>query len=129
MAALFVGYSSTNTSTTNSTTLYDIDLINQDLYYAFNTRIGERVMRPGWGCKIWDYLMEPSSEVLRDDIVNEATRICEEDTRLSVDNVMVYEQDNGIRVEINLLYIPYNVIDTFTASFNTRQETYMQGNS
>ncbi len=126
---LFVGFSTVTTSQTKNTKLYDIDLVNRDLYYAFNTRVGERVMRPEWGCKIWDYFMEPLTATLREQIVQEATRICESDTRLEVQNVSVFQLDNGVRVENTLYYRPYNVINTFTTDFVNRQTTYFNGPS
>lgn len=119
---LFTGFSTAEAGLTKEWTRYDIDLIKQDLHYHFHTRVGERVMMPRFGCKIWDYLMEPNSPAMRDLIAQEATRICEEDTRLSVQNVNVYAVGNGVRVEITLHYIPFSVVDTFVADFNQRNE-------
>lgn len=119
---LFTGFSTASASLTKDWTLYDIELIKRDLYNHFNTRVGERVMMPKFGCRIWDYLMEPNSPAMRDLIAQEATRICEEDTRLSVQNVNVYSMGNGIRVEITLFYVPFQVSDTFVADFNQRTQ-------
>lgn len=114
---IFSGYSTVNTSITGHQNLYDVDLVKQDLTNHFQTRIGERVMRPDFGCAIWDYFMEPLTEYNRNAIVAEAIRVCEADSRLNVVNVSVSELDSGVRVELILNYVPLNVIDTFTVDF------------
>ena len=124
---VFVGYSTYDALTKRSTTLYDIDLIDRDLSNAFETRVNERVMRPDWGCKIWDWLMDQLTPELRQKIVAEATRICETDSRLQVQNVAVFQQTNGLRIEITLLYRPFAVVSTFTKTFEQRQSAYIQG--
>ena len=118
---VFVGYSSIGPSLQKDWTLYDIDLIKRDLINAFNTRVGERVMRPSYGCKIWDYIMEPLTAGMRDLIVSEATRICQSDSRVTVADMRVYTAGAGVRVEMTLNYEPFNVVDTFFVDFDARQ--------
>lgn len=115
---LFTGFSTADTDLNKNWTLYDVELINRDLYNHFHTRVGERVMRPNFGCKIWDYLMEPASRAIRDLIAQEATRICQEDTRLTVQSVNVFALGSGVRIEITLFYEPFKVVDTFQMDFN-----------
>jgi phage baseplate assembly protein W len=117
----FTGFSTVSGDSGGAYVLYDIDLVNQDLYLAFNTMIGERVMRPDQGCAIWDYLDEQFTDVMQQQIVAEAIRICQQDTRLAVNNVSVTTLDNGISVAINLTYIPWNVMGTFTTDFNNSE--------
>lgn len=124
----FIGFSTQNSATTGVRTLYDIALVNVDLMTAFMTRVGERVMRPDYGCKLWDYVMEPLTPSLREDIIREAIRICNLDTRLVMDAVQVYELDHGFRIDIRLMYLPWRVIDTFTATFQSNEQVYFQGN-
>jgi phage baseplate assembly protein W len=123
----FIGFSTQNSATTGVRTLYDIALVNVDLMTAFQTRVGERVMRPDWGCKLWDYVMEPLTPTLREQIINEAIRICSLDTRLVMDSVQVYELDQGFRIDIQLEYLPWRVINTFTATFENNEQIYFQG--
>lgn len=120
----FVGYSTQNSQLTGVRSLYDVDLINVDLMTAFMTRVGERVMRPDYGCKLWDYLMEPLTTALRDDIVAEVLRICNLDSRLVLQNSQVYQLDQGFTIQIVLLYLPWNVIGTFTANFVSADAAY-----
>ena len=120
----FVGFSTQNSALTGVRSLYDIDLINVDLLNAFNTRVGERVMRPDYGCALWDYLMEPMNPVLNDKIVREAIRICNLDSRLVQQSVNVIQADNGFTIVIVLKYLPWQVIATFTTSFETANQSY-----
>jgi phage baseplate assembly protein W len=107
--------------------LYDQDLIRRDLLNNFNTFIGSRVMRPDWGCAIWDYLMEPMTPGNLTLIENEAVRICNADSRVSIQSLNVITYQNGIRVEILLLNIMTQVVFTFTADFENRQTSYYSG--
>ncbi len=84
-------------------------------------------MRPDWGCAIWDYLMEPMTPGNLTLIENEAVRICNADSRVSIQSLNVITYQNGIRVEILLLNIMTQVVFTFTADFENRQTSYYSG--
>jgi phage baseplate assembly protein W len=122
----FIGFSTQNSTTTGVQTLYDIALIETDLMTAFQTRVGERVMRPNWGCLLWNYIMEPLTPTLRQQIISEAIRICSLDSRLVLNDVQVYELNYGFRIEIQLTYLPWNVVNTFTATFENQEQIYFQ---
>lgn len=124
---IFVGFSTANGVVNRNTSLYDIELIKQDLYYAFYTRVGERVMRPSYGCAIHDYFFENLTDFIREQIVDETIRICNLDSRVSIQTVNVFEMDNGIRIDMLLNFIPFGVVDTFTATFQQRQTNYIDG--
>jgi phage baseplate assembly protein W len=123
----FIGFNTQDSATTGVRTLYDVELVNRDLMTAFQTRVGERVMRPDYGCKLWDYLMEPLIPTMRQQIIDEAIRICSLDSRLVMKTIQVFELDQGFRIEVTLEYLPWRVIDTFTASFERDEQTYFQG--
>ena len=123
----FIGFSTQDSATTGVRTLYDVALINVDLMTAFQTRVGERLMRPDYGCKLWNYLMEPLTDIMRQQIVDEAVRICSLDSRLVMQTIQVFELGQGFRIEITLEYLPWRVVDTFTASFERDEQTYFQG--
>lgn len=119
---VFRGFSTINGETRTDWSVYDIDLIKRDLLNHFHTRVGERVMRPDWGCRIWDWLMEPLTEPMREQIVAEAVRICREDPRVTVAGVNAIALDHGVRVEIALDLIPFgNLPTTISVDFEDRQ--------
>lgn len=121
MKATFTGFSTIGSTQKDSYKLYDLQLIRQDLINHFNTHIGERVMRPDFGCRIWDYLMEQFTATMKGLIVAEAVRICEFDSRVQVVSVDAMSLDHGVRVELTLNYLPYDMADNFTIDFENRQ--------
>jgi phage baseplate assembly protein W len=121
MKTTFTGFSTIGSTQRRSFKLYDVALIRQDLMNHFHTRIGERVMRPEYGCRIWDYLMEPFSPTIRSLCASEAQRICESDPRVTVAGIEISSLDHAIRVEITLDYKPDNVIGSFVIDFEIRQ--------
>lgn len=118
---IFTGLSTAGATVSKQWTYHDIELIKRDLMNHFNTRVGERVMRPTWGCKIWDYLMEPLTPGIRDLIAGEAIRICENDSRVTVEDVQIISMASGVRVELTLRYKPFSVSETFYVDFEARQ--------
>ena len=123
-SVIFFGFSSIDTDKTGRSDLYDIKLIERDLLNAFYTRVGERVMRPDWGCRIWDWLMEPMTPILQTQIIDEVIRICNTDTRITILNTQIFTYKNGIRIEMTIQYIPYQVVQNFTVTFENRQASY-----
>lgn len=122
----FKGFSTIASQKTRERTYYDLDLIKFDLMNHFQTRVGERVMRPTWGCRIWDWLMDPLTPDLRDTIVSEVLSICHADSRLKVQDVTVSEYEHGLRIEILLEYRPFDVIETFAVDFARREDARWQ---
>lgn len=116
----YSGFSTFDAERQQSWARYDIELIKRDLMNHFQTRIGERVMRPDFGCRIWDWLMEPMTPLLREMIVNETIRVCQTDARVALQDVRVLEFENGIRIECTLNYVGFDAKDTFTVDFEAR---------
>jgi phage baseplate assembly protein W len=124
----FKGFWSGIFSKTRKATLYDVKLVERDLMNHFMTRVGERVMRPDWGCKIWDWLMEPLTPTLRDSIVQEVQRICDaQEGRVVTLGVDVTQTDYGLTVQMSLQYQPENVIQTFAVNFEIRTAAIWDG--
>lgn len=122
---VFIGYSTVLTNS-HQQTFVDIELIKRDLLNHFNTMIGERVMMPKFGCGIWDLLFEPFDEAVKDAVISEAKRVCESDSRVVIQDVTVNEYNQGLQVQITLLYLPFNAIDTFDISFDRRAANMAQ---
>lgn len=83
-------------------TLTDYALIKRDLANAFNIRQGELPGRPSYGTRIWGMLFENQVTDTQQLIQQEIMRVANQDPRLSVTQINVYPQDNGILVEVQL---------------------------
>lgn len=116
---LFVGYSTIGTDSKNQQ-FADLELIKRDLLAHFHTRRGERVMMPSYGCGIWDLLFEQFDSLVRDQIVDECTAVIAADSRVQLMNITVREFDQGFMVQMDLFYVPYQVVDTFSLQFDRR---------
>lgn len=118
----FKGWESPHNPKSRNFELQDIQLVKRSLYNHFYTRIGERVMRPDYGCRIWNYLAEPFTMSTRDAIVAEAMRVVNmQRNRVRLDYINVVDYEYGVRIEMTLTYVPENVIETYTLEFNREQ--------
>jgi len=109
---------STNGSDFASVTLTDYRLVKQDLINNLNVRKGERVMRPDYGCVIWDMLFDPFTEEAHALIVDNITAIAGSDPRLEILEVVPTSYEHGIQVSITLKYIPNNQVEDMLLTFN-----------
>lgn len=116
---LFVGFSTIETNS-KVQQFADIELVKRDLLNHFYTRKGERVMMPTYGCGIWDYLFEPFDDFVRESIIEECTAVVNADSRVRLTNIIVNSFDQGFMVQMDLLFVPYEVIDTFSLQFDQK---------
>jgi phage baseplate assembly protein W len=98
----YKGFSSVDVTQTN-TKLYDFDIIKQDIINHFNTRKGERVMNPDFGSIIWELLMEPLTDEVRELLTQDVTEICNYDPRVSPTQIQVTEFESGYILELTLM--------------------------
>ena len=97
----YKGFSSVNNGNKNSS-LYDFDLVKQDIINNFNTRRGERLMNPTYGSVIWDLLMEPLTEDVRQVLSEDVTAICSSDPRVTPLQIDITEYEQGYLLELTL---------------------------
>jgi phage baseplate assembly protein W len=116
--ALFKGFTTVDREKP-SYSASDMDLVKIDLLNHFNTRMGERVMLPNFGSRIFDLLMDPLDETTREAIKDDAERIVNEDPRVQLNDTQLTETDHSILLEMHLTYLPNGVTDTLAIQFNT----------
>lgn len=116
---LFRGFSSYD-RIDPKTKITDIELIKRDLLNHFYTIKGERVMRPNFGSIIWDMLFEPFDETVREVIVSDVQNIVSQEPRVELQNLNVFEYEQGLRIDVEVLYVPFNVVGTFDLDFDRR---------
>lgn len=111
------GFSSVDDTSTN-VKLFDKELVKQDLLNYFNTRIGERLMNPTFGTRIWDTIFEPMTPAIKDQLLNDINTVLSSDPRVTPLNVGVLEQEYGFRIELTLLYVLTNEQETLQLTFD-----------
>jgi len=116
MTTIYRGFSTQNRTT--NFRLTGFDLIKQDILNHFNIRKGEKLMRPNFGTIIWNALFEPFTEDLKAAIIEDIKAIAKYDPRVSFENVLVTEYEQGILIELQLRYVPTNQSGTMRLNFN-----------
>lgn len=99
-------------------TLENLELAKQDLMNVFHTQRGERVMRPDFGTIIFDLLFEPFDEETRAAVVDDAIDIISDDPRFTMVSIDVRELEHTLRLDIQLNYIPLDVVDTLQIEYD-----------
>ena len=112
---IYKGFSTSSGNKSNM--LYDIDVVKQDLINHFYTRKGERVMEPTFGSIVWDMLYEPLDESAEEDLIEDCTRIIDEDPRCELIDINLDSLGNGIRIDININVLPFNKQATMLLDF------------
>ena len=101
----------------------DADLIRADLTNHFNTRVGERVMNPDFGCLIWDYIFDPFTDDARYAIIENVQDIINSDPRVILNNLDIQEYEHGLQLELDLFYAEANQVDNMIVTFDSRTGT------
>ena len=117
----YKGFSSKETD--KNYKLYDIDLVKQDLLNHFYIRKGEKLENPAFGTVIWDMLFEQFTEDVKNIIAKDVEDIINYDPRIAVNEVQIDSTDQGIRIQADIVYIPFNVNERMTFNFDKTNST------
>ena len=99
--------------------LTDESLVIRDLLNALSIRQGEKPGMPSYGTTIWNHLFEPNISDTRDAIETEMRRVISQDTRIILNTVAVWPQENGVLIEVEIMINPFN--QPMTLSINLDQ--------
>jgi len=116
MATIFRGFSTVD-KIRAPYSLFDQELIKRDLLNEFQTRRGERLMKPNFGSIIHDLLMEPEDTMTEDEIRDDIERICNKDPRVKVKDILIFTADHTVRAEVILKYVQTNNEDILFLEF------------
>jgi phage baseplate assembly protein W len=117
ISKMYKGFSTVSLDTENYS-LYDMQLVKQDLINNFNIRQGERLMQPTFGTMIWDILFEPLTDPLKNLIIQDVNKIINYDPRIKAESATVTSYESGIQIECVLTYLPYNVSEALQLRFD-----------
>lgn len=112
----YKGFSSNETK--NNYKLYDIDLVKRDLMNHFYIRKGEKLENPNFGTIIWDMLFENFTAEVRRLITEDVEQIINYDPRIKVNTLTIDSTDQGIRIQADIVYLPFNVNERMTFDFD-----------
>jgi len=98
--------------------LFDVDLVKQDLINHFYIRKGEKLENPEFGTVIWDILFEPFTEEVKNIISKDVEEIINYDPRIAVNEIQIDSTDQGIRIQADITYIPFNINERMTFNFD-----------
>ena len=98
--------------------LYDFALIKQNLINRLSVRKGERVENPEFGTIIYDVLFEPFTESIKQAILDDVTENLNADPRLRTTDITVSQSEHGLQIEATLNYVPYNITEKLSFSFD-----------
>ena len=121
MAIMYRGFSTVGRN--RKFRLTDFELVKQDLINHFYIRKGEKLMNPEFGTIIWNVVHEPLTEDLKSVIVTDIKAIAGYDPRISIDNVVITEYDQGIQVELQLRYVQTNQTNLLNLQFDNQSNT------
>ena len=120
--AMYRGFS-TLQGNFSSTKVVDGDLIKRDLLNAFAIRKGEKVGSPGYGSGVLDLVMEPLTEEVKNLLLEEVTSTIAQDPRVSLQQLVIEEYENGLQAQINLLYVQSNQSESLVINFDRQDGT------
>ena len=112
----YKGFSSSEA--TKNFKLYDINLVKQDLINHFYIRKGEKLENPEFGTVIWDMLFEPFTPDVKEIIAKDVEAIINYDPRFAVTEINIDSTDQGMRIQADLVYIPFNINERMTLNFD-----------
>ena len=121
MAIMYRGFSTVGRN--RKFRLTDFELVKQDLINHFYIRKGEKLMNPDFGTIIWNVVHEPLTEDLKSVIVTDIKAIAGYDPRISIDNGVITEYDQGIQVELQLRYVQTNQTNLLNLQFDNQSNT------
>jgi len=112
----YKGFSS-NSSNKNFK-LFDIDLVKQDIINHFYIRKGEKLENPEFGTVIWDMIFEQFTPEAKAIITKDVEDIINYDPRIAVNGITVDSTEQGIRIQADIVYIPFNINERMTFDFD-----------
>jgi|TARA_B110000908_G_scaffold143123_1_gene171842 phage baseplate assembly protein W len=103
---------------TKTFSIYDFELIKQDLINHFHIRQTEKLSDPTFGTIIWDILYEPFTIEVQEAIIDDVTRIVNYDPRIQASNIEIDTYEQGIQIDCAITFLPFGVTDQLRFRFD-----------
>jgi phage baseplate assembly protein W len=121
MATLYRGFTTIDRNKKFRAT--DADLVKRDLLNHFSIRKGERLMNPNFGSIIWATLFEPLDDTTEQLIIDDVKTIVGYDPRMVLTSINITEQDSGLMIALELIYLPTNQATSMSMTFDSDSST------
>ena len=102
----------------DSFSIYDYELIKQDLINHFHIRQTEKLSDPTFGTIIWDILYEPFTIDVQEAIIEDVTRIINYDPRIKAEDIVIDTYEQGIQIDCTITFLPFNITDQLRFRFD-----------
>jgi phage baseplate assembly protein W len=117
----FVGFNTIN-QPSPPYSLTNIDIVKRDILNQFATPVGSRVMLPGFGTNIYNYLFDPFDDYTKNAIIEDAVRVVQADPRVQFVSIDVYQKDQALTIALVLLFVPESITDSLFVSFSLKDK-------
>jgi phage baseplate assembly protein W len=104
-------------------TLYDENLVVQDLINALNIRQGTKPGNPGYGTTLWGFVFEQNDDTTQGQLSDEIRRVGGLDPRLVLNNIDITPLANGLLVQVEFAVTPFNNVQTLELMFDQASGT------
>ena len=88
-----------------------------DLINHFNIRKGEKLMNPDFGSNIKLMVMEQLDESTKQAIITDVNEVINNDPRLKASSVDLIEFEQGIQINIQMVYPEYDISNTINLTY------------
>lgn len=105
-------------ASSKSFSVYDFELIKQDLINHFHIRQTEKLSDPTFGTIIWDILYEPFTIEVQNAIIEDVTRIINYDPRIKAEDVVIDTYEQGIQIDCTVTFLPFGITDQLRFKFD-----------
>jgi len=100
----------------------DFDLVKRDLLNHFSIPKGQKLMNPNFGSAVWNLLFDPFEENTKRSVEEDVRQIVSYETRVAVKTLVISQYENGIQIDLELIYIPTNQVDQISARFDRENQ-------
>ncbi len=101
-----------------SFSVYDFELVKQDLINHFHIRQTEKLSDPTFGTIIWDLLYEPFTIEVQEAIIEDVTNIINYDPRIKADDIVIDTYEQGIQIDCKITVLEFGVTDQLRFKFD-----------
>lgn len=78
---------------------------------------------PDFGSVVWDMIYEPLNDTTIETIREDIQAVIAYDPRIEANSIVVDQYENGLLIELNLTYIPDQIMENLLIDFNGETTT------